>query len=118
MISAHVCRNYGGKVNPVTEKQPAEVTDKVNPSPCENLTRFNETLSQTIISACYISGRFKILHKASLAKDYRGQPKGRDVRSMLWMLREYPVRTLLALFLTAAACVAWAIIALTHVHIF
>jgi hypothetical protein len=98
----------------VIDKPPRGLPENFGDTSDEGLIRFNDILSQGVISACYISGRLEVLRKTSLEKPY----KGHDPREMLlWMLRKYPARTLLGFVLVATVFVAWAIIALTHLHV-
>jgi hypothetical protein len=98
----------------VIEKPSRGLPENFSPTSDESLIRFNDILSQAIISACYISGRLGALYKNSSEKPH----KRHDLREMLpWMLQKYPVRTLLALALVATILAAWAIIALTHWHV-
>lgn len=98
----------------VIEKPTGGLPDTLNSSHDEGLARFNDILSQGIISACYISGRLDILRKTSQSKPQKNEDKHEILFSML---REYPVRTLLALFLSAVISVACLLIALHHWHI-
>ena len=98
----------------VIDKPRGGLPEDVPTTPDENLARFNDILSQAILSACYIAGRLEVLRKAGRAKDHLPE----DVRALfLWMLHEHPVRTLVGLSLAAVISLALLFIALTHWHV-